>query len=629
MNNVNKLNLIKAKFRQPHPGRERFRTMIKTACHRFLLLILYGFLMSGYVLALPEIMPLSDVKPGMAGKGRTVFSGTEREEFEVEILGVVENVQPKRNIILARLRGRNLENTGVISGMSGSPVYIGGRLVGAIAYAFAYAKEAITGITPIEEMLSLGQFPAPQRSAAAGMLSVKTALSTDDLLELFQKDSSQSLSFRVSGQVITPLPIPLYFSGFSPWVFEKAKNFFSPLGFQPLLGGLGGQLKPGERVNVESLREGDAVGVQLISGDLDLSAVGTVTYVSGSQVLAFGHPFYNLGSVDYAMTRANVIAILPSLQSSSKLAATGPTIGRISQDRTAGVLGELGKLPRLIPVNIKLMTGPTTASEFKLKLVSDKLLTPALINLAISSLVTGEQRSYGNLSLDFDGTVFLDQGVSIRLEDLFSGNYDNAATSLSNLVAAVVYYLINNEFREAGLYRIDLNVRAIEEVRFCSLEKVLLDKYEVVPGESIQIKVYYRTFREESQIEEVTLLAPPLPAGTEFQIIVGDVATMQQVERSQYRIQDFMPRSFSQLVRILSNLRKNNRIYFKVVAPKPGIFLRGEEMPNLPPTLKNMFTSPRVSSSPVDLSRSTLSEYQLQIPYVFRGGTVIPVKIKN
>ena len=197
-------------------------------------------------------------------------------------------------------------------------------------------------------------------------------------------------------------------------------------------------------------------------------------------------------------------------------------------------------------------------------------------------------------------------------------------------MAAVVYYLTNNEFKDVGIFRIDLNVRASEEARLCNLDRVLLDKYEAAPGERIQIKAYYRTFKEEVRVEEVGIQTPELPPGSEFYLIVGDAAAMQQIERSQYRTQDFVPRDLEQLIRILGNLRKNNRIYFKVMAAKPGLFLKGEEMPNLPPTLKSMFASPRAaSSSPTELTRSTLSEYQLPVPYVFRGAAVIPIKIRN
>jgi hypothetical protein len=581
--------------------------------------------------AAPPIMPLAQVKPGMKGKGRTVFAGTKIEEFDVEIIGVLANTQPKRNIIIARLSGKGLESSGVISGMSGSPVYIDGKVIGAVALSFvSFAKEPIAGITPIEEMLAIDKAAQSPRPAIPGQAPIRSTMSLEDLSEAFQSTLAAKRSSFAPGQTVVPLSVPLVFGGFSSWAFERAKSFFAGMGFQPVRAGAAGQALPGSAPPDATLQEGDAIGVQLIGGDLDLSAVGTVTRVENGRVLAFGHPWFNLGSVEYAMTRVGILTVIPSLESSIKMGSSGAVIGRISQDRTAGVFGEIGKMPQLIPLNISLVDGPLDRKEYKLKLVSDRFLTPALVNMAVSSLITAEERAYGVLSLDFDGDIYLDTGVSIHLEDLFSGNYDTSATSLSGLLAAVVYYLGNNEYTDVGIFRIDLNVRAAEETRLAALEKVLLDKYEAAPGEKIQLKVYYRTFRNESLVEEVTFLAPSLPAGTEFQIVVGDAAAMQQVERTQYRVPEFLPRSLNQLLRILSSLRKNNRIYLKLLAPKPGIFLKGEEMPNLPPSLKSMFTSPRASASaPMDLARSTLGEFQIPVPYVFRGGAVIPVKIRK
>jgi hypothetical protein len=576
-------------------------------------------------------MPLSQVKPGMKGRGKSVFQGRAVEDFDVEILGVLENASPKRSVILARLKGRGLESTGIIAGMSGSPVYIEGKLIGAVAYGFSFSKEAIAGITPIEEMLAVPQAPEDAGPGAAAPIVIREGDSQEDLSgEYLKMRPARSGEARAS-LTFAPLELPLVVSGFSAAAFERARSFFGPMGFLAVRGGTEGQAKASEAPAEPSLQEGDAVAVQLIGGDLDVSAVGTATYVDGSKVLAFGHPVYNLGRVDYAMTRAAVIAVMPSLESSFKLASAGPVIGRFSQDRTAGAAGDVGVMPHLIPLNIGLQTGAASRKDFKLKLVADKFLTPALINMAVSSLVTGEERSYGDIALDFKADVFLDQGgLSVHLEDLFSGSYDNPPVSLSGLVAAVVHYLMNNEFKDVGIFRIDLNVRAIEETRSAALEKVLLDKYEVSPGETIQLKAYYRTRKEESLMEEVTVLVPALPAGSEFQILVGDAASMQQVERAQYRIQEFVPRSLDQLVRLLSNLRKNNRIYFRLMASKPGLFLKGEELPNLPPTLKTMFASPRASAAgPTEITRSTLSEYQLAIPYVFKGGAVIPVRIRK
>jgi hypothetical protein len=578
-------------------------------------------------------MPLSQVKPGMKGRGRSVFQGRTVEDFDVEVLGVMENASaPKRSIILARLKGRGLEATGVIAGMSGSPVYIDGKLIGAVASGFSFSKEAIAGITPIDEMLAVGKSPeeAPKAGTALPVV-IREDTRQEELSGTYLKMLTTVAGEPRSAQAFAPLELPLVFSGFSAAAFERARSFFSPLGFLAVQGGTGAQAKPPGAPAEPTLSEGDAVGVQLIGGDLDVSAVGTVTYVDGNRILAFGHPVYNLGKVDYAMTRANVITVMPSLESSFKLATTGPVIGRFNQDRSAGAAGEVGVMPHLIPLNITLQTGPGTKKDFKLKLISDKFMTPALINMAVSGLMTSEQRSYGDIALDFNADVFLDQGgLSVHLEDIFSGSYDNPPVSLSGLLAAVVHFLMNNEFKEVGIYRIDLTVRALEETRQATLVKVLLDKYEVSPGETMQLKAFYRTNKDEALVEEVTILAPGLPAGSEFQVLVGDAASMQQLERAQYHIQEYVPRSLDQLVRLLSNLRKNNRIYFRLMASKPGLFLKGEELPNLPPTLKTMFASPRASAAgPTEITRSTLSEYQLPIPYVFKGGAAIPVRIRK
>jgi hypothetical protein len=267
--------------------------------------------------------------------------------------------------------------------------------------------------------------------------------------------------------------------------------------------------------------------------------------------------------------------------------------------------------------------------EYKVEIIRDKILGPLLVNMTVASLLSSEERSYGNMTYALDGDVYLENGLSVHLEDMFSGNLDTAPTSLSGLLTAVVFYLSNNEFEDAGIHKIELRARALEEVKFATLERVWLDKYEAVPGERIQVRIYYRSFGGQSLQEAVDIDAPPLPAGSEFTLVIADAASMHQLEATLYRSQDFMPRNFSQLVRLLNNLRKNNRIYFKMMASKPGLFLKGEEMPNLPPSVKSMFASPRATSSPTALPRSPLREYQLPIPYVFRGMAAIPVRIKK
>ena len=576
------------------------------------------------------ILPLDQVKAGMKGKGRSVFQGNRIEEFDVEIIGVLKNVQPKKSIILARLKGGILDEAGVISGMSGSPVYVDGKLIGAVAYSLGtFVKEPIAGITPIGEMMAISE-KRKKGPVFSPQVPVKKHLTLDELFMLNKDFFLSKAVFHSEGRALKPLSIPLVFSGFSSYAFEQSRSFFSNLGFNPVMSAFSGQSLETISPPDLTLREGGPVAIQLVSGDLDMSAVGTVTYIDGSKVLAFGHPLYNLGAVDYAMTKAKVITVVPSLMSSFKLAVPDSLVGKFTQDRSSGLLGELGKIPRLVPVNIRIMDSDGELKEYKIKVVNDKILTPVLLNVAIGGIVTTEERAIGDLSLGLLGNIYLENGMNIRLEDLFSGQFDASVVSLSSLLAGVVYFLTNNEFEELGIHRIDLNIQAFEEVKFSFLEKVWLSKYEASPGERIDVKIDYRTFRGESQREEGSIQVPNLPPGSEFQIIVADAASMAKIEMSQYRTATFVPRNLSQLVRMLSNLRKNNRIYIKVIASKPGIFLRGEEMSNLPPSMRSMFASPRAAaSSPTELTRSTLMEYQLPIPYVFRGEAVIPVKIKK
>ncbi|KPL05171.1 MAG: hypothetical protein AMJ73_02135 [candidate division Zixibacteria bacterium SM1_73] len=575
-----------------------------------------------------SILPLDQIKPGMKGTGRTVFKGDKIEEFGVEILGILHNFQPRRNLILAKLESEVLDEAGVIEGMSGSPVYVGEKLIGAVAYSVgAFAKEAIAGITPIGEMLAISPEKGPASSFAPRM-QVLSHLTLDELFEL-NKERFQLPLAEAEGRLVKPLSIPLVFSGFSPYVFEKAKANFSRMGFTPIQSGSQGQIQPEMSSSGLTLQPGSPIGVQLIKGDINVSYLGTVTHVDGNSVLAFGHPVFNLGPVDLAMTKARVITVLPSLMLSSWLAVSDVTIGRFVQDRTAGILGELGKMPKFIPINFKILDVESGEREFKIQVANDKILTPFLVNLAAASVISSEERGIGDLTLELNGVIYLDNGMNVRLEDLFSGNFDMASTNLSGLVTAVVYMLTTNEFIELGIHSIDLNITVAEEVRFAYLEKVWLEKYEAYPGERVRMKVYYRNFRGNTVEEEFPLPIPNLPSGSEFSLVVGDAVSLQSIEFRQYRTTSFVPRSLYQLVRMLNSLRRHNYIYFKIIATKPGLFLRGEEMPNLPPTMKSMFSSPRAASSPpIEITRSTLGEYRHVIPYVFNGLAVIPIKIK-
>ena len=580
-------------------------------------------------------MPLDRIKAGMKGKGRTVFAGTQIEEFDVEILGVLANNSPKRNAIIARLAGRNLEHTGVLQGMSGSPVYIDGKLIGAVAFGFPYAKDPIAGITPIGEMLAVAAGKSRPASPSPAKLPFASRVSLEDLFAAHADLLSSASLVDADGRSGTALPTSLLFSGFPSRIIDRIRPFFAGLGFRPVASPAAAEqvqrsgIPPGADLTV---REGDPLAIQLVSGDLDVSAIGTATHVDGSRVFAFGHPLYNLGPVEYGMAKAGIITVIPTLDNSFKLGSVGNLIGTILQDRTAGAFGEIGRVPKLVPVNLTLTPESGDVREFRLKVVGDKLLTPLLANMSIAALFEADERSLGDLTLELQGDIYLDTtpGMAVHVEDMFSGNLGAAVADLSGLVTAVAYYLTNNEFRDVGIQQIDLRVRTSERPKTAALERIWLDRYEAAPGETIRIKLFLKTHRGESRVEEVPFQAPPLPAGSEFHLVVADTASMQQVELGQYRSGGIVPRSLEQLVRLLNSLRKNNRIYFKLIGQRPGLFLRGEELPNLPPSMKSLLASPRASgSAPAEISVSTLSEYQMPVPFVFKGQAVIPIKIRK
>lgn len=595
-----------------------------------IILVFYAFTSSG-VNGQSSFFPVDQVREGMTGIGKTALKGKTIEEFNVEILGVLENdpsVGAKRNIILARLTGSNLEKTGVIQGMSGSPVYVQGKLLGAVAYSFPFSTEAIAGITPIEEMLEIRN-SAKTPSRYSPPIPIKKHLSLEELSEVFRKQYVLNPHALYEGKSLEAMKIPLVFSGFTNMAFEKSKSFFSNVGFSPVQIGYVERKEGTQNFSGAGLKAGDPIGVQLISGDLSVAATGTTTYVDGENVLAFGHPLYNLGPVSYAMTEANVITVVPSLSTSMKLTATGKIIGNFIQDRSSGVYGEVGRMPDLVPVNIELFRSGEKTKDIHLNIVENKILTASLLNIAVTSLMSAEERSIGDMTLELDGDIFLENGMSIHMEDLFSGNFDSSITNASTLVAAITYYLTNNEFEDLGIHKIDLKLDTSEEINISYLEKVWLDKYDVSPGEAIQVKIYSRNFRGDSVLRDGGFLAPNLPSGSTFYLFVGDTSSMGQLERSLYQTQAFMPRSLYQLIRVLGNQRKNNRIYIKILADKPGLFLKGEELPNLPPSMKTMFSSSRVATSiPTEISKSTVSVFQLKVPFVFRGAAMIPIRIK-
>src|SRR4051812_6885204 len=347
--------------------------------------------------AASTLMPVSEIKAGMIGVGRTVFEGSDLQEFKAHILGVLHNVQgPHRDLILARLEGGPLAKTGVAAGMSGSPVFIDGRLIGAVSYSVgAFATEAIAGITPIEEMKDatemIRRIPTQQARIELPITGERLAAALSATYARIAPFANRPADVQVFGMsqaagtqlvaMLRPISTPLVMNGFEPESAAILAGAFEAAGFTPVVGGaIGGQGGTDVKAMTGPLREGDAVGVSLVGGDLEMGATGTITHIDGNRVYAFGHPFFNVGPSQFPLTRAYVHAMLPSLMSSFKISAMGEVIGTMEQDRATAIAGTLGKGPVVIPMTVAPQSpredGANTKRPFHFNVANDQVFTP-------------------------------------------------------------------------------------------------------------------------------------------------------------------------------------------------------------------------------------------------------------
>ncbi|HEX9186929.1 MAG TPA: SpoIVB peptidase S55 domain-containing protein, partial [Vicinamibacteria bacterium] len=458
-----------------------------------------------------DLMPLSEVRPGMRGVGRTVFEGARVEEFGVRILGVVENaVGPRQSLILARLEGGPLAETGVIAGMSGSPVFVDGRLVGAVAYAYPFGKQPIAGLTPIGDMIEAAASTAPR--AAAARRGVSAPLDRSAVAAALQRPMPALVpgSFRgeplpasLAGMSLTPVAVPLVFSGFEASTFEWARGLFSSMGFAPVTGGAAaGQAGP-----VPDLGPGSAVGVSLLEGDLDISATGTVTHVDQGRVYAFGHPFFNLGPTRFPMKKVWVFAVFPSLQVSWKISAVLDPVGTVDQDRATSVSGRLGEAPRMIPVEVRLRSPRARERAFSFRMVDDELFTPALGYVSLLSVLQGHERALGAATLRVDARIVLPGGREVRVQDVAAG--DQPAPQAAALLARPLALLAANEFEKVPIERIEVAAEAVETLERAALVRAWVDRpLPLRPGTVAPVRVQLRTHRGESVTETLPVNIP-------------------------------------------------------------------------------------------------------------------------
>jgi len=582
----------------------------------------------------------------MVGVGRTVFNDDRLEDFKVEIIGVLRNsIGTRRNLILARLEGGPLANTGVIAGMSGSPVYIDGRLVGAVSYSLGqFPKEAIAGITPIEEMREDATLPGPRRQAARVDLplpltqeglraSLRQAFSwmrpfADSPADVQVLGGDASVVNAGMGTMLRPIATPLTLGGFEPGVIDPIALAFRDQGFLPIMAGSlqGPGPAPITAAAAPRLRPGDPIGVALLNGDLEVGATGTVTDVDGDHVYAFGHPFYGLGPTEFPMTRAHVLGILPSLAASQKIASTGEVIGIISQDRATTIAGTLGPGPKMIPIKLTLNSERGTRKTFNISMVRDQLLTPLLAYVSILNTLTSYERQNGVGTYAVKGAATLKKYGELSFEDLFTGDQPSVGAAAS--VVGPINLLLRNAFEDVEFAGVSLEIDASEQPRSATLERAWVGATRVKPGSTVDVNVALRTYRGEQVTRSVPIQIPANARGT-VTVMVADGARLSQFEARELQVQPQQSRGLQQMIRVLNGARKNNRLYVRLVTRDDGAVVKGEPLAALPGSVLAVMEADRNGGSFRPLQSALVGEWEIAPGLAVTGARTLTVPLEE
>jgi len=567
-----------------------------------------------------ELFPLKDIKPGLKGVGRTIFQGEQIEEFQVEILGVLKNVlAPKRDLILARLSGGPLEKTGVIAGMSGSPVYIDGKLIGAVAISFPFSKEPLAGITPIGQMVQVVPEEKTQAPSQAELpVDFRLARSGNDARDnarlIPQEDFGPDTLRRYfpgnqAGISYPNMQIPLRFGGFAAEAVEPYLPLFRQMGFEPMMGGALASGQSSTPVDSD-LNPGSMISMLLVRGDLNINADCTITYRQGNNLYACGHRLLAVGPIQIPFAPAHVLVTVPSLASSFKLDAPGDVMGTIRQDRFDAVYGVVGeKTPPLIPVRVNIQSTLNNEQEYKFEVIQEPFLSPLLVNLGFVSTLGNTERTVGASTLEVEGKIRLAGADAVSFHDVLSGEMGTNMLA-GNLVATPLTYLLGSGFPDLRVEGVELSVKSRNERSAAMLEQVWTSRSEVKPGDHIEVFGLLRLPGGQAVTEKIPVDIPESVNDKGLMLAVGGGTAINAL---QYR---FTPpgssaRDIHQLVKALNRMRRNNRLYALLMAPQRSFTLEGDEYPSPPPSLIQTFMSDPGAASSLTLSgTSVVGDYE-------------------
>ncbi len=569
-----------------------------------------------------QIMPEDQVKAGMHGVAYTVFEGVTPEAMDVEILGVLRDMAgPQADVILARLHGKKVEYTGVVAGMSGSPVYIDGKLVGAIAYRIGeFSKEPIAGITPAASMLEINAMDkSPATDLAQSSGQEKQPVSRTSGPGLPSEPSEQS----GYANLLKPIETPLVFSGFSQQTLSLFAKDFASAGVVPVMGA--GSVSNDKQP--EPLQPGSAVSAILVRGDMNIAGTCTVTYIDDAHLLACGHPLLQSGSVDMPMTKATVLATLASPENSFKIVNTTEPVGAFVQDRRAGILGRFDREPHMIPVTLTFH-GVSHPKQFHYEVLNNAKITPAAMMATVFNAIQGmneygEDTTYrlagdisvlgypkltvNNMYAPLDGSTPTAYGIALSIGDRFSRIYENP-------------------YDTPKIEGVELNFDLVPDRRTARLETARTDVTEARPGDEITIEALLRPYRGESILRQIPVKIPTsTPKGT-LRILISDGDTLDKMHRVTGPMSHHL--DLGSTIAMLNKEHTNSEVYVSLLEANPSAMVEDKVMPTLPLSVMNVMDGLRGTQDMIVVGESAVDEAAMPIDYVVSGSQIITVTIK-
>jgi hypothetical protein len=540
----------------------------------------------------------------MQGYAYTIFAGDQVEKFDLEVLGILDNfLGPKQSIILVQLKGPKVEHTGVVAGMSGSPVYLDGKLAGALSLKLGiFTKEPIAGVTPIQDVLNPPlQPPAAQVATQQYGLPNEAAMHTG----------------LPSGSALEPIETPLVFSGFQPAVMQQFASQIQGYGF---VAAQGGTAAP--RPDDARLSAGEMAGMVLVQGDASINSACTVTAVQADRVFLCGHPFLSLGEVQLPMARSRVVTTLSSELASTKIVNVGGSIGTITGDRLTAVTGKLGAPPAMIPLELTLSSFDAGAAKQKIlhfELVNHPKLTPLLVAITTFSGLTQNSLYGEGTTLHLSGEIQLQGHAPVQIENTFAPGDSLSPDGLPIALTMqnVFTRLFVNTFEPAKVDRITLRVESVPGRKSFTIESAWLEKGEAAPGETLRVRVLLRPYRGPARVEETTVRVPDQVArGTALRILVSDADLLNRASRGfgfGFAGAGGGPTGLDQLISILNRERRNDRLYVGLFVPVPTLLWDDKELPNIPLSQINIVDGRPAPGSVQVLRESLASEASIPL----------------